>query len=54
MHVSYMKIPLSFYLHLKVPTVMELMKESGITPDEITYGAAIDAHRRSGNSLLAG
>ena len=33
---------------------MELMKESGIAPDEITYGAAIDAHRRSGNSLLAG
>lgn len=29
------------------------MKESGIQPDEIAYGAAIDAHRRAGNSLLA-
>ena len=32
---------------------MSLMKDSGIIPDEIAYGAAIDAHRRSGNSLLA-
>jgi pentatricopeptide repeat protein len=32
---------------------MNLMKESGIQPDEIAYGAAIDAHRRAGNSLLA-
>ncbi len=32
---------------------MELMKEAGIAPDEITYGAVIDAHRRNGNSLLA-
>ena len=29
------------------------MKESGVQPDEIAYGAAIDAHRRAGNSLLA-
>ena len=32
---------------------MDLMKEAGIMPDEITYGAVIDAHRRNGNSLLA-
>ena len=32
---------------------MGLMKEAGIIPDEITYGAVIDAHRRNGNSLLA-
>jgi hypothetical protein len=32
---------------------MALMKDSGIQPDEIAYGAAIDAHRRAENSLLA-
>ena len=38
---------------MQVSTVMSLMKEAGIVPDEITYGAVIDAHRRSGNSLSA-
>ena len=32
---------------------MSLMKISGVPLDEISYGAAIDAHRRSGNALLA-
>jgi pentatricopeptide repeat protein len=42
-----------YFLSQQVSIVMNLMKESGIMPDEIMYGAAIDAHRRSGNSLLA-
>jgi pentatricopeptide repeat protein len=37
----------------QVKEVMTLMKEAGIVPDEIAFGAAIDAHRRGGNAVLA-
>ena len=36
-----------------VSDIMRQMKSAGIVPDEIAYGAAIDAHRRANNSLKA-
>lgn len=32
---------------------MDMMKNAGIVPDAIAYGAAIDAHRRNGDSSKA-
>ena len=37
----------------QVSDVMSLMKQYGMIPDEIAFGAAIDAHRRAGNSVKA-
>ena len=37
----------------QVSDVMALMKQYGMIPDEIAFGAAIDAHRRAGNSVKA-
>jgi len=36
-----------------VTSIIQQMKISGVVPDEISYGAAIDAHRRANNSLKA-
>ena len=36
-----------------VSDIMVQMKLAGIVPDQIAYGAAIDAHRRANNSLKA-
>ncbi len=36
-----------------VSEIMVQMKLAGIVPDQIAYGAAIDAHRRANNSLKA-
>jgi len=32
----------------QVDFIMSAMKMAGVQPDEIAYGAAIDAHRRAG------
>ena len=36
-----------------VSEILQSMKDAGVQPDEIAYGAAIDAHRRNNNSLRA-
>ena len=36
-----------------VQRIMDLMRQAGVEPDEIAYGAAIDAYRRSGLALEA-
>lgn len=36
-----------------VQEILKAMRAAGIQPDEISYGAAIDAHRRNNNSLRA-
>ena len=38
----------------QVDSIMSAMKMAGVQPDEIAYGAAIDAHRRAGMMLHDG
>jgi pentatricopeptide repeat protein len=38
---------------IQVRNIIKLMREAGVEPDEIAYGAAIDAYRRNGLALEA-